>query len=185
MPPAPLAAWLAGRPAILRALVVLLASWLLAASSWAAIPLGPVPITLQTYAVLTLSALAGPRLALEIVLVWLLQAAIGLPVLADGAGGVRALTGPTAGFLAGFLAAAVIVGALARRPSLTGWAGLIGLFLAAHVLILALGWGWLALRIGPGPAWTGGVEPFLPGALVKSVLAAATVRLVSKTLARP
>ena len=91
----PLARLLADRPLILRVGVVLLGSWLLAASSWAEIPMVPVPMTLQTYALFTIAGLAGGRLALEIVIVWLAQAAIGLPVLAGGAGGIEALTGPT------------------------------------------------------------------------------------------
>jgi len=182
MAPAPLAELLNGRPRWLRVFAVLALSWVLAASSWASVPLGPVPMTLQTYALLALSALAGPRLAFEIVAVWLLQALIGLPLLADGASGPAAFVGGTAGFLAGFLLAAPITGALSRKPALQGWAGLIGLFAAAHVLILALGWAWLATRIGPAKAWSGGVWPFLPGAAVKSLAAAVTVKLASPAL---
>lgn len=176
MASAPLAALVAGRPLAWRVGLVLAASWLLAASSWAAIPVEPAPITLQTFTLLALSALAGPRLAAEIVLVWLGQALIGLPFLAEGAGGPAAFAGPTAGFLAGFALAAPTVGGLAQTPPWRGWRGLILLFLGAHAFILALGWAWLAVRIGAGPAWSGGVAPFLPGALLKSLLAAAVVR---------
>jgi len=185
MAPAPLAALLQGRPRAWRIALVLAASWLLAASSWAALPVEPVPVTAQTYVLLTIAALAGPRLALEIVAVWLLQALIGLPMLADGAGGPQAFAGPTAGFLAGFVAASVATGWAARRGWAQTWAGLVGLLLAAHGVILALGWAWLATRIGAADAWSGGVWPFLPGALAKSLLAALTVRLAASALSRP
>ena len=92
-PAAPLARLLADRPLILRVGVVLLGSWLVAASSWAEIPMVPVPMTVQTYAVLAIAGLAGGRMALEIVIVWLAQAAMGLPVLAGGASGIEALGG--------------------------------------------------------------------------------------------
>lgn len=181
---APLAAALAGRAAFWRVGLVLAASWLLAASSWVAVPLWPVPMTLQTYAVLAFAALAGPRLTFETIAVWFGQALIGLPLLADGAAGPSPFAGPTAGYLAGFLIAGVAVGAAAQRPWARSWVGLIVLFLAAHAAILLLGWAWLALRIGPAGAWTGGVLPFLPGAAAKSLLAALTVKLLTPVLTR-
>ncbi|WP_374573543.1 biotin transporter BioY [Phenylobacterium sp.] len=182
MQPAPLAVLLQGRPIVWRVVLALALSWVLAASSWAALPMVPAPMTLQTYALLTVAALAGPRLAFEAIVIWLGQAALGLPLLAGGAGGLSALAGPTAGFLAGFLVAGTATAWLARRPALQGWAGLTGLFLAAHAVILALGWAWLATRIGPAKAWSGGVWPFLPGAAVKSLAAAASVKLAAPAL---
>ena len=173
---APLSRWLDGRPIWLRVGVVLAGSWLLAASSWAEIPMAPVPMTLQTYALFVISGLAGRRLALEIVVVWLAQAAIGLPVLAGGAGGVEALTGPTIGFLAGMLAAAPLVGQLAERGP--GWPTLILICLGGHALVLDVGGAGLVLSgLGASAAFAGGVQPFLLGAAVKSVAAALTVTL--------
>ncbi|HEX7943524.1 MAG TPA: biotin transporter BioY, partial [Phenylobacterium sp.] len=67
---------------------------------------GPVPITLQTYALFVVAGVFGGRLALTAVLAWLALAALGAPVLADGAGGWRAVVGHTMGFLAGMAAAA-------------------------------------------------------------------------------
>ncbi len=173
---APLSRWLTGRPIWLRVGVVLAGSWLLAAASWAEIPMAPVPMTLQTYALFVIAGLGGRRLALEIVVVWLLQAAICLPVLAGGAGGLEALTGPTIGFLAGMLGAAPLVGHLAERQP--GWPALILICLGGHVLVLAMGWAGLLLSgLAPSAAFAGGVQPFLPGAAVKSVAAALTVTL--------
>ena len=112
---APLDALLAGRALAWRVGAVLVGSWLLAASSWAEVAMYPVPMTLQTYALLVIAGLSGLRLSLEIVFVWLAQAAMGLPVLAGGASGIEALIGPTGGYLLGFLAAAGLVGWLAAR----------------------------------------------------------------------
>jgi biotin transport system substrate-specific component len=180
-PAAPLARLLANRPRILRVGVVLLGSWLLAAASWAQIPMVPVPMTLQTYALFTIAGLAGGRLALEIVIVWLAQAAIGLPVLAGGAGGLESLTGPTAGFLAGMLVAAPLVGRFAETRR--GWPALLLACLAGHALVLALGWAGLVLGgLGPIAAFAGGVLPFLIGAAVKSLAAALTVTLAQARL---
>jgi biotin transport system substrate-specific component len=172
---------LTNRSRVWRVGVVLLGSWLLAAASWAEIPMVPVPMTLQTYALFVIAALAGRYLATAIVVVWLFQAAIGFPVLAGGAGGLDALTGPTIGFLAGMLAAAPIVGGFAETRR--GWLALTVMFLIGHALVLGMGWAGLALSgIDPATAFTGGVLPFLPGAAVKSLAAALTVTLAQARL---
>jgi biotin transport system substrate-specific component len=138
-------------------------------------------MTLQTYALFVIAALAGRYLATAIVVVWLFQAAIGFPVLAGGAGGLDAVTGPTIGFLAGMLAAAPIVGGFAETRR--SWIALSLIFLVGHALVLGLGWAGLALSgLDPKAALTGGVLPFLPGALVKSLAAALTVTLAQARL---
>ncbi|MDB5425436.1 MAG: conserved hypothetical biotin synthase [Phenylobacterium sp.] len=147
----------------------------MAAASWAAIPMGPVPMTLQTLALFTIAGLSGPRLAFEIVLVWLLQAAMGLPVLSGGAGGWESVTGPSAGFLAGMLAAAPWSAWLAER--FPGFVRIAAIFLLGHALVLLCGWAWLAIGGDPASAFSGGVLPFLPGAAVKAVAAALIVTL--------
>jgi len=161
--------------------VVLLGSWLLAASSWAEIPMVPVPMTLQTYVLFVIAALAGRYLAAAVVVVWLFQAAIGFPVLAGGAAGLDAVTGPTLGFLAGMLAAASVVGGFAETRR--GWIALTLMFLVGHALVLGMGWAGLALSgLDLKAAFTGGVLPFLPGAVVKSLAAALTVTLAQARL---
>ncbi|MDO8379373.1 biotin transporter BioY [Phenylobacterium sp.] len=174
---APLDALLAGRSLAWRVGAVLAGSWLLAASSWAEVSMYPVPMTLQTYALLVIAGLSGPRLALEIVVVWLAQAAMGLPLLADGASGLAPFVGPTAGYLLGFVITAGLIGWLAARPDGRSWRSLTASFLAAHALILLLGWAWLATGLGAKAAFASGVAPFLAGAFLKTILAVATVKL--------
>ena len=153
----------------------------LAVASRFAIPLPSklgVPITLQTYALFVLAGVFGGRLALGAVLAWLAIAALGAPVLADGAGGWRAVTGHTMGFLVGMAAAAWVCGRGAERTG--GWMALTALFLAGHAIVLAVGWAGLASFMDPGPAFTVGILPFVPGAVVKSLAAALTVVAVKR-----
>lgn len=174
---APLRAYLAGRRTVWHLGAVLIGSWLIAASSWISTPMYPVPMTLQTLAVLVTAGLSGARLGLAIVMTWLAQAALGLPFLADGAGGLEAFSGPTAGYLAGFALAAFVCGWLAERPQLRLRVPMLVVFLFGHALILACGWGRLSMLIGAEPALASGVWPFLAGGVVKSVLAVAAVKL--------
>ncbi|OYX09327.1 MAG: biotin transporter BioY [Rhizobiales bacterium 32-66-8] len=144
----------------------------LIAASYASVPMYPVPMTLQTLAVLLVGALAGPRLGAAIVLVWLALALMGAPVLSGGKAGLAALTGGTAGFLLSFPLAAYLAGLLPAWRGAGGFAWLMAAFLLLHGLILLAGWGRLSLMIGAEAAFTAGVGPFLPGAAVKSALAA-------------
>lgn len=154
-------AWIAGGVAVL------------VLSSRAAIPMVPVPITLQTLAVTLIGALYGWRLGALTVAAWLIAAALGLPLLSDGAGGPGPFTGPTAGYLFAFPPAAVLTGALAAR----GWNGerpgrAFLAMLAGNALCLVFGTAWLAGALGAA-AIEAGLLPFLPGALVKSAAGAA------------
>jgi biotin transport system substrate-specific component len=174
---APLRAWLAERPAAWRIGAVLIGSWLIAASSWISAPMYPVPMTMQTFAVLLVAGMAGARLGFAIVATWLTQAALGLPFLADGDGGLDPFSGPTAGYLAGFALAAFVCGWLTEQPQLRAWVPMLAVFLAGHALILACGWARLSLLIGVEPAFASGVWPFVIGVVLKSLLAVAVVKL--------
>lgn len=170
----------ADRPPAAKAAAALVGSWLVAASAWIEVPLWPVPMTMQTWAVLMVGALCGWRLGVAALLLYLVQGALGLPVFAGGRAGLAVLTGPTGGYLAAFPLAAGLAGVLADRGRAVGAATLTAGFLLGHGLILAAGALWLATIVGPERAVTGGVMPFLTGAAVKSVLATATVLAVRR-----
>ena len=145
------------------------------------IPMVPVPMSMQTYAVVVLGALAGLRLGSTMIALYLAAGAAGAPVFAGGASGVEHLVGATAGYLVGFLVTAAVVGVLAER----GWAS--RSFLSStlvmalgHAVVLGLGTFWLGWKIGWWPAVEKGFLPFLLGGLVKSLLAAGTVFLVKQ-----
>ncbi len=144
---------------------------LTAAGAQVDVPMTPVPMTLQSLAVVVAGGVLGARLGAASMLLYLAAAAVGLPVLSDGASGVAALTGATAGYLAGFVLAAAAVGAVARRGGLIRPIPGIALLSAAHLLILGPGVIWLSRAIGWPDALSGGFTPFLIGAVVKSAAA--------------
>ena len=135
------------------------------------IPLQPVPITGQTLAVFLVALSLGWRLGSAAVGLYLLEGALGLPVLAGFSGGIAKFAGPTGGFLIGFLVAALIVGWLAER----GWTKNVLLTAAAMLigtaLIYALGLAWLQQFTGAKTLELG-LYPFIPGDLIKAALAA-------------
>lgn len=149
--------------------LVLLGSWAIALGARINVPMIPVPMTMQTFAVLLIAALGGRALGVQSVLAYLAQGAAGLPVFAGGAG-LAYIAGPTGGYLAGFLAAAWVTGALGDR----GWNhGLLRptlSVLAGHAAIFALGVVWLQSFTGWGSAVEAGVVPFLPGLVLKTAL---------------
>jgi biotin transport system substrate-specific component len=110
------------------------------------------------------------------VLAYLVQGALGLPVFAKG-GGLAYMTGPTGGYLLGFLLAAWLVGRLAERGFDRRIPTALGLFLLGDLVIFALGVGWLASLIGLEKAWAAGVLPFLPAEALKIALAVAVLPL--------
>ncbi|WP_100965479.1 biotin transporter BioY [Bosea sp. FBZP-16] len=174
---------LQARPVHIKAAAVLLGTLVLAIASQISVPMLPVPMTMQTLAVILIGALYGWRLGVLTILAWLGEAATGLPVLANGSGGLAPFMGPTAGYLASFPLVAALVGWLAER----GWNGnrpafAVAAMLLGHALCLAFGAAWLATLIGAEKAMFAGVVPFLLGSLVKSGLGAAILMaLVRRT----
>ena len=134
---------------------------------------GPVPFTMQTFAVLLVGALFGPKLGSMSVGLYLLEGLAGWPVFSYWRSGLHMLLGPTGGYLVGFLAAAYVTGFLAqkgwdRRFSTTFLAMLVGNF-----LIYTFGLIRLTNLLGFKQALVIGLYPFIVGAVIKIVLAAA------------
>lgn len=168
---------LSARPLAVKLLFVLGGTLALAAASQISVPMVPVPVTMQTFAVTMIGALYGWRLGAITVLAWLGEAMLGAPVLANGAGGVAPFVGPTAGYLAAFPLMALLVGWFAEK----GWTGdnilrSCAAHLAANGLSLAVGGTYLAWLIGAEKGWLFGVAPFILGGVLKSALAAAVLK---------
>lgn len=168
---------LAGRSGLTKALFVLAGTLALALASQIAVPMYPVPVTMQTFTITMIGVLYGWRLGALTVLLWLGEAALGAPVLANGSGGLVPFAGPTAGYLASFPIVAAVAGYLAEK----GWTGeryvkSFAAHLAANVLCLAIGGAYLAYLLGAEKAWLLGVAPFILGAVLKSALAAALLK---------
>jgi len=163
-----------------------LAAALIAVSAQLSFPLPgtDIPQTAQTIAVLLAGSLLGPVRGTIAVLLYLLAGVVGLPVYSDGASGWATLSGGSAGYFLGFVLAAALCGVL-RHASKRDVLWLLSLhMLAAHLVILALGWLWLALSMGAIDAFFTGVAPFVYGGVVKSVLCALVVLAVSAIPAR-
>ncbi len=160
---------------------VFLGTAILALSSYIEVPMVPVPITMQTFAVTLIGALYGWRLGGITITAWLVQGAVGMPVLAGGASGFLHFLGPTGGYLFAFPLCGALVGWLAER----GWNGhrVVLAFLAAligNIACLVLGAAWLAVMIGIEPAIVHGVLPFIIGGVLKSALATAVLGVVAR-----
>lgn len=164
----------------------------LAVSSWVSIPIpiSPVPLTLQTLAVLLAGGLLGRVWGPVSVGVYLLVGVAGIPVFAGGEAGPGVLLGFKGGYLVGFVLAAFLMGvagdlvrsrSLGRRLSL----GVMGAGAAAASLaIYALGVPWLAFVTGMGawPAVAAGMLPYLALDAVKAFAAVILVRGVDEAL---
>lgn len=149
----------------------LLGAGAIVVGAWTTVPMVPVPMTLQTLAVLLAGLLLGPQRGAGAAFAYLLLVLLGLPVLADGARapGTAFLELKSAGYVVGFIPGAWVAGRLARhRVRLSAW---IGAGVAGHLVVLACGVPVLAAWIGWSPALRYGLLPFLPGAALKSVLA--------------
>ncbi len=143
----------------------------------------PVPLTGQTFAVLTVGGVLGLRRAMSSQVLYWLLGAVGLPFYQSGNGGWDYATGSTFGYFVGFVLAAGIVGWFAdKRNDRNYVTSLSSLFLASGVIYIC-GSLWLAYRLNI-PVATGdknaiglGVAPFLAGDVIKALLAAAVAPL--------
>ena len=140
-----------------------------------AINVGPVPITAQTLGVMLAGSVLGARRGFLAVLLFLVLVAVGLPLLASGAGGLAPFAGPTAGYLFSWPVAAFVIGWLTERA----WTRLsVPLAFAINVLggicvIYAVGIPWLAVsaKLPLAKAALGSLA-FVPGDCVKAAIAA-------------
>ncbi|WP_170564669.1 biotin transporter BioY [Ruegeria atlantica] len=158
--------------------VVLVALGILALAIAAKIkvPMWPVPITMGTFAVLTIGTAYGTRLGLATMLGYLLIGALGFDVFAGSSAekfGLTYMMGGTGGYLVGYLLATVLLGALAAR----GWDRSFGkmalALVLANVVIYLPGLLWLGQLYGwDQPILQWGLTPFLVGDAIKLVLAA-------------
>ncbi|MFC4270938.1 biotin transporter BioY [Sneathiella chungangensis] len=156
---------------------------LLAISAQISVPMWPVPMTMQTFAVVLIGAAYGWRLGGATVALYLAEGAMGLPVFANG-GSLASLAGPTAGYLFAFVAAAALVGALIEK----GWGrSLLKTALAMTLgtaVIFAGGIAWLSTFTGVEKALVVGMYPFLPGAVFKIALAVAVLPMAWKLIGK-
>ena len=146
------------------------------------LPFTPVPLTLQTFAVLAGAAALGAERAVIAQVLYIALAVAGVPVLAGGASGHEVVVGATGGYLIGFVLASYVVGRISSNGASTKSGKTALAFLAGSVLIYTLGAPWLAFTTGNTITWAivNGVVPFLVGDLIKAVAAGAVLPLAWK-----
>lgn len=148
------------------------------------VPVWPVPVTLQGFAIAALAAAFGLRIGVATVALYLIEGAVGLPVFAAG-GGLAYLVGPTGGFLLGFLVMAAIIGYAADKGASGKPLTLFAAMVAADAVLLVLGFVWLLALSGSAgwidqnnvvaSAFAGAIQPFIIWDILKMALAALTV----------
>jgi len=147
--------------------------------------LGPVPLTGQTLGVLLIGATYGLSLGALTLVSYLIVGGLGLSVFAGGAAGWSVLSGTTAGYLFGFVLAAAVVGYLAQR----GWDRHVGLaalaMLIGNIIIYVPGLLWLnTFAPDTVTALQWGLIPFIPGDIIKLILAAGLLPTAWQLLGR-
>lgn len=156
---------------LVKTVAVVLGTLFVAAAAQIEVPFVPVPMTMQTFAVLTVGLLFGWRFSGLILAAYLAEGAAGLPVFHGGGSLLTILAQPsTAGYLVGFLVGAPLAGLIAERLGRR----IGGLLLAAFigdVALFSFGIAFLATMVGVEKAFAFGLVPFLPGEALKIALA--------------
>lgn len=171
-------------------------SFLTALGAQLSIPLPPygVPQTLQTLVVLLAALCLGPRLGLASMAFYLAAGVIGVPMYAKGDAGLQVILGQTGGYIVGFMLCQPVVSLIAVRRDKTarGWGAMIAAVLAGHAVIFAIGvpWLWLVRNTDPDTAASfanavyGGCVIFIPGMILKSIIAVIIGRYAAPYAAR-
>ena len=167
------------------ALVSIMAALLASSTIWGGYPLGGVPLTLQTFAVLLAGALLGAYRGAAAVLLYLIVGTAGAPIFAGHVGGPAVWQGPTAGFLIAFVVAAFFVGWIVERQAargpLTFTAVLGATIFGAFAVITLLGWAFIMLKYsGTLTDTITSAAAFMPGDIIKAFLAAAVATAVHR-----
>ena len=167
-----------------RVVLVVLGVAALAIAAKIKVPMWPVPITMGTFAVLTIGAAYGPRLGLATMAAYLVVGALGYDVFAGSSAekfGLSYMLGGTGGYLLGYVLATLALGIAARRGMDRSFGGMALAMFVGNVLIYVPGLLWLGHLYGwDQPILQWGLTPFLLGDAIKLALAALLVPAVWK-----
>lgn len=171
-----------------QAALVILGVAALAIAAKIKIPMWPVPITMGTFAVLTIGAAYGPRLGLVTILGYMLVGAAGFDVFASSTAekaGLTYMMGGTGGYLVGYVLATLALGFAARRGLDRSVGGMALALLVGNALIYVPGLLWLGQLYGwDKPILEWGLTPFLIGDAIKLALAALLVPAAWKMIGK-
>jgi biotin transport system substrate-specific component len=168
--------------ALQTVVLVVAGTAVLAISAKIQVPFWPVPMTLQTLAVMAIAAAYGSNLAVATVIAYIAEGLAGIPVFAGAAAGPAYVLGATGGFLLAFVVGAAIVGFAADRGDSRSTSKLFIAMVIADVVIFALGLIWLGAAV-PKVGYSAkllsiGLYPFALGDLLKIVLASLLIPAV-------
>lgn len=172
---------------------------LMAVSAWVSVPLGPVPFTLQTFAMVFALIALTPKQCIASIACYLAIGTIGIPVFASMRSGIGVILGPTGGFLWGWLVGALVALALmavltkrdekqsAPRASKSSRREIAVSFAGAVVFIVVMYLaGWLQFMVvtgsGPAAAFAAAVGPFIIVDAIKTVLGVFTALAVKRAV---
>ena len=160
---------------------IVIGSIVLTISSKIKIPFYPVPMTMQTFVVLFLGIAFGSKIALATISLYLLEGILGMPVFSNSPEkgvGLVYFTGPTMGYLIGFLFAAFLSGYINLNTKL--YLVLFKLILSVSVIYI-LGMLWLGILIGwDKPIFELGAKPFLLAELFKILILSLLAKKIIK-----
>jgi biotin transport system substrate-specific component len=141
------------------------------------LPFTPVPLTLQTFAVLGGAAALGAERAVIAQGLYVGLAWLGLPILAEHKGGSAVVLGATGGYLVGFVIASYLVGRMAQRGASRNVLDTVAAFVVGSLAIYVVGVGWLSHAYGMTmrDAIAAGMIPFLIGDFIKALAAGAVL----------
>lgn len=179
------AVWPATTVGRLRDLTLAFAgAFFIALSAQLEIPLTPVPITAQTFAVLLVAAAYGRKRGVAAMATYLALGLVGLPVFAGGAAGIARVLGPTGGYLLSYLPTAYVVGWLSEKGwDRKLWSTALAMIIGNAVIYLT-GALWLSRFVPEGTVLQTGVLPFLPGDALKIALATVLLPTVWRLIGR-
>ena len=143
------------------------------------IPVSPVPIVLSDFFVLLTGLFLGPAWGLMSIGLYIFFGALGLPVFAAGKAGLAVFFGPTGGYLLGFLACVFLAGIISGRGKPSAVKDLFALIVGSLVIyVFGVPWLKIMLNLTWGKALAAGFLPFIPGMLIKIVVALGLIKIL-------
>ncbi|MCB0280759.1 MAG: biotin transporter BioY [Calditrichaeota bacterium] len=164
---------------VLLNLAIALAGLIVSSKISIELSFSPVPITLQSFAILLIALLFDRTQGLIIILTYLLLGIIGIPVFAGDKSGLEVLIGPTGGFLIGFIVVIYLLSLIRGPLSHVSVFESFGLFLIGHLVISFCGLLVLYFHVG-NRFLEYGLYPFLPGILFKSIIGALLISYINR-----
>ncbi len=165
-------------------LIAIMAAVLCVASPFS-LPIGPVPISLATFVIYLLVFPLGWKKGTLSCLVYIAIGLVGVPVFSGFSGGVGKVLGPTGGYLLGYIAIAILAGIFVEKFANNHILHFVGMILGT-LICYGFGTAWLAYQAGMSfvAALGAGVIPFIPGDLVKMIVACLIGPVLAKQMKR-